>query len=110
MESEINSEGLENSPDGLVITPLLSNVASVSHTLLTPLFLHLQGNDDLPSVEESRELPVIEETAAQDENTKDDDEKRTLGKKKPSFGDVSLELAKLHVSFLGLVIHKIVHI
>ena len=51
----------------------------------------MQGNDAFPSVKVSRELPVIKETAIQDENRKDD-EKRTLGQKKQSFGDVSLEL------------------
>lgn len=50
------------------------------------------------SLEESREIPVIEEATDQDENT-EDVQKRALGRKKQSIEDVSLELAKLHVSY-----------
>lgn len=59
-----------------------------------------QGSDALlqTSLDESPEVPAIEEITDQDEST-NDDEKRTLGRKKQSVRDVSLELAKLHVSF-----------
>ena len=47
------------------------------------------------------ETPVIEETKAEDENTKTDNKRALLGhNKKKSIGDLSLELAKLHVSYI----------
>jgi hypothetical protein len=43
---------------------------------------------------------VIEEIKAEDENTKVDTKRTVSRRKKQSFGDLSLELAKLHVSYI----------
>jgi hypothetical protein len=43
---------------------------------------------------------VIEEIKAEDENAKVETKRAVGSRKKQSFGDLSLELAKLHVSYI----------
>ena len=71
---------------------------------------YVQGYDALPQTkldeqapDHPDESPIIKETKGEDENTKADTKRSLKGyrsKTKQSFGDLSLELAKLHVSYI----------